>query len=492
MSESNPKILIVDDREENRYILGHILRRAGFSVEEAASGRDALAKSVEHPDLIVLDVKLPDINGYEVCRRIKSNSRTAGIPVLQLSANFTTSESKVQALEGGADSYLIQPVDPVVFVATVKSLLRTREAEMLARNAARQWQSTFDALSEGIGLIDRDGVLTKVNRAMTVILKRNFGQLEGKKVSTLLESALGFDVEFDLSPTTRRTFEVQQNTYWYRVTLDPVMDENRELAGEILVIADITQSRQVEAALRLQDRLASTGKLAHVIAHEINNPLEAITNLLYLLEQHTSGLGKDYLSSAQEQLDRISRITKQTLEFNREAARPGVVDFQTLIGNVASVLRRDLEARSIELQYDVKTGSHKFHGYGGEIRQVLVNLIMNAADASNSGGKVRVRVREVVKSASGRRGVRITVADTGSGIPENIRNVVFEPFFTTKELKGSGLGLWLSRSLIIKRGGYLRFRTRTSEPSGTCFSFFLPSLENDVSEPELVISARAV
>jgi signal transduction histidine kinase len=347
-------------------------------------------------------------------------------------------------------------------------------------------------LSEGIGLVDRDGIVTKVNRAMTVILKRNFGQIEGEKIATLLESALGFDSEFDLSSTRRETFEVQQNTYWYRITLDPVTDENRELAGGILVIADITQSRQVEAALRLQDRLASTGKLAHVIAHEINNPLEAITNLLYLLEQHTSGVGKDYLASAQEQLDRISRITKQTLEFNREAARPGVVDFQTLIGNVASVLRRDLESRSINLLCDVKKGSHKFHGYGGEVRQVLVNLIMNAADASRSGGKVRVRVREVVDIASGKRGVRIAVADTGSGIPENIRNVIFEPFFTTKELKGSGLGLWLSRSLIVKRGGYLRFRTRTSAPSGTCFAFFLPSLESDVSVPELIISARAV
>jgi len=492
MSESNPKILIVDDREENRYILGHILRGAGFSVEEACCGKDALARSTEHPDMIVLDVKLPDINGYEVCRRIKSNPRTAGIPVLQLSASFTTSESKVQALEGGADSYLIQPVDPVVFVATVKSLLRIRKAEMSARNAARQWQSTFDALSEGIGLIDRDGVLTKANRAMASILKRNFGRIEGEKVSTLLNGALGYDGELDLSRTTRKSFEVQQNTHWYRITLDPVMDENREVAGGILVIADITQSRQVEAALRLQDRLASTGKLAHVIAHEINNPLEAITNLLYLLEQYTSGLGKDYLVSAQEQLERISRITKQTLEFNREAARPELVDFQTLIGNVVSVLRRDLESRSINLLCDVKKGSHKFHGYGGEVRQVLVNLIMNAADASRSGGKVRVRVREVVDIASGKRGVRIAVADTGSGIPENIRNVIFEPFFTTKELKGSGLGLWLSRSLIVKRGGYLRFRTRTSAPSGTCFAFFLPSLESDVSVPELIISARAV
>ena len=117
---------------------------------------------------------------------------------------------------------------------------------------------------------------------------------------------------------------------------------------------------------------------------------------------------------------------------------------------------------------------------------------MNAADASKSGGKVRVRVREVINVASRKRGVRITVADTGSGIPENIRDVIFEPFFTTKELKGSGLGLWLSRSLIVKRGGYLRFKTRTNEPSGTCFAFFLPSIESNVPEPELMSSARTV
>jgi len=126
-----------------------------------------------------LDVKLPDILGYEVCRRIKANSQTRHIPVLQLSAAFLSNESKLYALESGADAYLIQPADPVVLVATVKSLVRLHHAESQAQLAAKQWQATFDALNEGAAILDSSGVVRRCNRAMTTILERSYGRLKG-------------------------------------------------------------------------------------------------------------------------------------------------------------------------------------------------------------------------------------------------------------------------------------------------------------------------
>ena len=165
-------ILIVDDRAANRYTVGHALTRAGLKVVEAATGKEALELSKKQPTVIVLDVKLPDIIGYEVCRRIKSNAQTRHIPVLLLSSAFLSDESKLYALESGSDAYLIQPPDPVVLAATVKSLARLHRAESQAQLAAKQWQATFDTLTEGVALLDSSGIVQRCNRAMTGLLRQ--------------------------------------------------------------------------------------------------------------------------------------------------------------------------------------------------------------------------------------------------------------------------------------------------------------------------------
>ena len=131
--EARATILVVDDREENRYIVSRTLLAAGYSVVQARTGQEALAKAGDLPDLVLLDIRLPDMTGYEVCNRIKANPTTRGIPVVHLSASFITSESRVMSLEGGADSYLTQPVEPPVLLATVKALLRLRKAEAMSR-----------------------------------------------------------------------------------------------------------------------------------------------------------------------------------------------------------------------------------------------------------------------------------------------------------------------------------------------------------------------
>ena len=154
MSEVKPRILIVDDREENRYVLCRVLRQAGYDCTEMGSGREALKAAQSLPDLMILDVNLPEISGYEVCRRLKQDPHTSQISILQISASFVSSEDRARALEAGADGYLTHPIDSMVLVATVRALLRLRTAESVARKSADQWQSTFDALSEGLALVD--------------------------------------------------------------------------------------------------------------------------------------------------------------------------------------------------------------------------------------------------------------------------------------------------------------------------------------------------
>src|SRR5579872_286809 len=276
-------ILVIDDREENRYITARILRRSGFQVIEGRSGSDALSLSQQNPDLIVLDIRLPDMSGYDACKRLKANPATRSIPILHLSATFVSAESKVMSLEGGADAYLTQPVEPPVLVATVKALLRLGKAEALSRLSARQWQATFDSLSEGIGLLDTDGCIQRCNRAMAELLRKRYSEIEGAKVSPLLQTALGLHHQLSVSDSAQ-SFETESaGRRWFRVSLNPIFEHDEQLAGGIFILAEITDRKRAEESLRVNEQLAATGRLAHSIAHEINNPLEALTNLIYLL-----------------------------------------------------------------------------------------------------------------------------------------------------------------------------------------------------------------
>src|SRR6185312_3921599 len=270
MPESAQLILIVDDREENRYISSRILRSAGFAVIEASSGREALEKIKQNPALVMLDVRLPDIIGYEVCRRIKANPETANIPVLQVSASFTSSESRVHALDSGADAYLILPAEPTVLIATVNALLRLREAEATARLAAKQWQSTFDTLSEGIALIDSDGRILKCNRALVEISGKAFSEIQGQSARSFLHTEFAF--EWNEGQKARSVNgDAQTRHRWLSIRIDPIQ-EAEVGSGAILIITDITERKLAEEALRATDRLAAMGRLANSIAHEINNP----------------------------------------------------------------------------------------------------------------------------------------------------------------------------------------------------------------------------
>src|SRR5262249_16170539 len=183
--------LYVDDDADNREMLGWVLRNAGYQVREAATGGEALRLAEERPDLVVLDVNLPDINGFEVCRRIKAHPATTSIPVLHLSAMFVRSEDKTYGLEEGADGYLTKPVEPEELIAHVKALLRIHQAEEAARQTARQGQTTFGAMSEPVGLLDPQGRVVRCNGALSELLQRPPSSILGRPYHPLVRQALG-------------------------------------------------------------------------------------------------------------------------------------------------------------------------------------------------------------------------------------------------------------------------------------------------------------
>lgn len=467
-----PRIVIADDREENRYVLRRVLGGAGFECAETGSGIGALELARTLPDLIILDVHLPDMSGYEVCQRIKRDPHTSSVSVLQISASFISSEDRARALDGGADGYLTHPIDRLVLVATVRSLLRLRAAESGARRAAEHWQSTFDGLDEGLALLDADNRLMRWNKAFAEICSGKMQLRAGQNAVDLLRQCAGIDTPFHMNGHRRHSSEFVMNKKTLQFSLSKVEsgDGNDE---KILILTDITDRKLADYALRTAEKLAATGKLANAIAHEINNPLEALTNLIYLAAR-TGSVEKihELLTRADFELARIARITKQSLSFHRDTQAPVAIDIGELVADIASLFERTAAAHRVRLVCD-RQATPAIHGFPGQLSQVIGNLVRNAAEAAPPETEVTIRVRTVHRH--GREGVRVSIHDRGAGIPEDVQQKMFDPFFTTKDLKGSGLGLWVSRSLVLRHGGTIRFRSsERAGCNGTTFEVFLP------------------
>jgi signal transduction histidine kinase len=262
---------------------------------------------------------------------------------------------------------------------------------------------------------------------------------------------------------------------------------------ELLEAAHRRERRKAEHALRTAERLATLGRLAAVIAHEINNPLEAITNVLYLLRQRADldPLSRDYIRIADEELARVAHIVRQALSFSRGHAGASQVRLSAVLQNVLDLYGSRVRAGNIkvEKQFDCPGDIVAIEG---EMRQVFSNLIVNAVDAVGDGGTVVLRI-SLARNRRGScaEGVRVLVADNGVGIKPEYRDELFEPFFTTKGNRGSGLGLWISREIVQKHGGSIHLHSSTTPgQSGTVFSVFLP-LESAGQPVETSVTAAA-
>jgi len=241
------------------------------------------------------------------------------------------------------------------------------------------------------------------------------------------------------------------------------------------------ESRLSETALRHSERLAIVGRLASSIAHEINNPLEAITNLLYLLNgTPLNAEQQDYLDIAQRELARVSEIAVNTLTFNRRRDVKGQASIAALLDSVLLLYHGRLAGSDTMVEHRYRNAA-PLTCYPGELRQVFANLIGNAFDAMRGGGRLLVRERPATHPRTGEDGVRITVADTGEGMSEDVKAHLFEAFQSTKGSNGSGLGLWISKGIVDKHSGSIQVRTsQRPGSSGTVFSMFIP-LPSDTS-----------
>ena len=286
------------------------------------------------------------------------------------------------------------------------------------------------------------------------------------------EPFVGHGTPIRLARGPTRAIELRYLDFVYQ----PRRDSNGDINGIIVLGVDVTEGKRAEQVLLQSEKLNAVGRLASSIAHEINNPLESVTNLIYLAQQAAvDPMAKEYLSTAEIELRRVSVIANQTLRFHRQTTRARPTTAAELIGDTVPIYQARLTNAQVCIERRDRS-SLPVTCFDGEVRQVLSNLVANAIDAmSPAGGRLLLRSREGTDWKSGRRGMILTVADTGSGIPADLRKKIFEPFFTTKGMQGTGLGLWISHEIVDRHRGILRVRSSQKQPAtGTVFQLFLP------------------
>jgi PAS domain S-box-containing protein len=496
MSNSLACILVVDDNPATLYATSRVLKGAGFRLLEAATGMAAIALAQnEALDLVVLDVNLPDIDGFEVCKRLRALEHLARTPVIHLSATFVNDVAKVQGLEGGADGYLTQPVEPPVLVATVKAFLRTRQAELERRQQELEFKAIFDRALNGIAVIGTNLVIVDANPAMCEILKTPRSGIVNR---TLL----------DFVPASRRDesaeifHRLEREGAWRGISplqaadgnlvfLDWNLSRHQTVNRWLAVVSDITSRLQVEREreeLLISERSARTDaeranrlkdEFLATLSHELRTPLNAIVGWAQLLK--LGRLEVEEARNAVEAIDRnaraqaqmiadlldVSRITSGKIRLDVQAVEPWAV-----VESALETVTPAADAKEIRLIKVLDPKAGPISGDPSRLQQVVWNLLSNAVKFTPKGGRIQVTLARIDSQ------IEIAVSDDGQGIPPALLPTVFERFrqgdaSTTRTEGGLGLGLAIAKQLVELHGGTIQAES-SGDRLGATFRVRLP------------------
>ncbi len=363
---------------------------------------------------------------------------------------------------------------------------KLRKSEARLQQSHAELEAMYESGATAAALIDAKSFrYRRVNAKLAEILNQPMEAIIGTSVFDLASNVHGLRSQLEQVAEGSSFIGVLlegelanspgEHRYW-QSSYVPVRSGKSEITGIAAVSLEITSQKRAEAALLQSEKLAAVGRLAASIAHEINNPLEAITNLLYLARttQEPNEV-QGYLDTAERELRRASAITTQTLRFYKQSTNPQHVSCTELFSDILSTLAGRLVNSRVQVEQR-KRARRPVECFEGEIRQVLSNLVGNAIDALHpTGGRLLVRSREGTSWKSGSKGLVLTVADNGSGMSKQVQQMAFQAFYTTKGVGGTGLGLWISKEIMDRHHGTIRVRSSQMEgASGTVFSLFLP------------------
>ena len=500
--EEKVNILMVDDQPAKLLSYEVILAELGENLIKASSAKEALNVLLKNDIAVVLmDVSMPELDGFELADMIREHPRFGKTAIIFISGVHLTDSDKINGYRRGAVDYISVPVIPEVLRAKIgvfvelhrktrqlqrlntglERLIAERTEELRQSEAHhRERAELLELATEAIIVRDLEGGIRFWNSGAESLYGWRSDEVTGRNIHQLLRTIFPGSVEeVEASLRAHRSWQgnlVQRARDGREIVVSTRKVVNREGDAILEIQRDITSQIQAEEALRQAEKLAAMGRVAGIIAHEINNPLEAITNAFYLLRNHPSldEEARYYAGLAEQELQRASHITRQTLSFYRDSKQPIPVSVPDLLDNVVELQQRPILSSRIVLQKKYRSAG-VVRGFPGELRQVFLNLISNAIQAMPSGGTLRLRVAEATDWQTQRRGIAISVTDTGTGIRREDRKRLFQPFFTTKSAKGTGLGLWISKGIVQKYEGGISFRSVHS-PRGacTCFRIFLP------------------
>lgn len=468
-------VLVVDDNPATRYSTGRVIRAAGFRTAEAGSGAEALQQVGEGVSAVVLDVHLPDIDGFEVCRTIRAQPATASLPVVHLSAARIRDEDRVTGLNAGADGYLVHPVEPAVLVATLQALIRARTAEDELRRSEQRFRAIYDQAQSGIALLDEQGRFADANPAMLALLGRAREELLGRPISAfvppawrnLVESQVAVPVpdrapwrgEFPLLAADGR-----------RVHLEWSVSSHVEPGVRIAIAIDVSERYELEQRRRdLLEREQAARQVAErhsrtkddfiaVLSHELRTPLNAIVGWVHILKRRgttpeaAKGLQaiernvKTQARIISDILD-VSRINSGKLRLDREWADPA----ELVLGALDS-LSVSLNDKAIQVDTEVQAAHAPAWLDPARFQQIFWNLMTNAIKFSPPNGRIEV----TLERADGR--LVLQVRDFGQGIPADFVPHLFERFTQSdapgnRRHGGLGLGLSIVKHLVDLHGG---------------------------------------
>ncbi len=504
IDRSEHELLLIDDNPVSRYTTGRVLRGAGFRIREAASGAEGLERADGSISAMVLDVHLPDLDGFEICRIMRSRPVSARIPVLHLTASYVTDEDKVRGLDAGADAYLTHPVEPAVLVATVQALVRARVAEEAMRSSERKFRAIYSRAPGGICLLDEDGRFVDANPAMLALLRRDAHAVVGHTIGEFAASPFAEELAQSSRPVELVSATPEMplvDPEGNQIHLVWAISSDVEPGVSIAQVSDISERLQLErqrlSLLESERDARSTAEsmnrmkddLIAVLSHELRTPLNAILGWTHVLqlrggnEEAARGLAA-IERNARMQARMISDILDMSrLNTGKMPLTIAEVDPSEVVATAVSAMQGAFEESGLRVITDLPGDGRRIAADGARMQQVVWNLLSNAIKFSPPGGEVRVVLRDVLD------GVVLTVSDQGTGIDPAFLPYLFDRFTqsdagSTRQRGGLGLGLAIVKHLVEAHGGSV---SATSEGvgKGTTFEVRLPATGVSQSSEEL-------
>jgi PAS domain S-box-containing protein len=498
------KIVVVDDNPASLYSTSRILRSAGFEVIECSTGTEALAAADQDVGLIVLDINLPDIDGLEVCRRLRARSNTTYLPIVHLTATFIGSGDYIQGLSAGGDSYLTHPVDPPVLIATVRALLFARQADAVRRSTDARFRAVFELASSGIALFDADLVYQDVNPEFCRLAGRERGDIIGKSCIDLiapghegmckvLHKALEHGGRWEGTLPVARPDGSVAEVEW-RIAADNSHGARIAIATNItererLLASERAARTEAERSNRIKDEFLAT------LSHELRNPLNAMLGWASVLKR--KNVTPEMLTQGLDAIERNSRVQSHLIEdlldfagirFGKMRVDVDAITPATSVQSAVEVVSTQAQHKGVEIKVHIADRDAYVLADDSRLQQVVWNLLSNAIKFTPAGGRINV-VAQVAASQ-----YEIAVSDTGRGINPEFLPQIFERFSqqesgTGKSFAGLGIGLTIVKHLVDIQHGSIEVQSE-GVGKGATFRVRLPLTEKRPSETPSDQSSR--